>query len=165
MNISWFRKNVIWTLEYKLNNIKSYFYNKKMKKKYPDYENNEYNCGSLKHIWGITSWDDLSGKEASLYTMNDIDITYDRDTKSYSLGIETAYVFKDNEAECRYLRRLLDAFSKFMDEKGYSKEYIPCLFFENTTVSNKAETIVELYANFRMYVEGFCKVSGYTEVE
>ena len=138
---------------------------KKYKRLYSDYIDDEYNNGSLKFIWGIISWDDLNGKDANLHTMNDIDIIYDRDTKLYMLGIETAWVFDGNEeeikkGECRYLRQLLDAFTKFMDDNGYLKDYDTCLYMRRPYLNDSAESIGELYFNFKVFVEGYCKVYG-----
>jgi hypothetical protein len=160
MKINWFKINIIWKLEDKLNNIKTYFYNKKMKKKYPDYDDNEYNCGELKHIWGVKSGDDLSGKNCNIYTMNDIEITYHRDIKKYSLGIETAYMFDENrkQNECKYLKKLLNAFTKYMNDNGLSKDYDICLFMSQPSINLMADSIEELYANFKIYVEGYCKL-------
>lgn len=140
--------------------FKEWLWIRKYKKKYPDYIEDEYNQGDLKHIWGVTSYDDLSGKDANLYTMNDIDITYDRETKKYMLGIETVYMFRDNrkQGECKYLKQLLNAFTKFMDDNNYSKEDDFCLFMSNTSIISTAESIEELYTNFRIFVEGFCKL-------
>jgi hypothetical protein len=140
--------------------IKDYLYVRKYKNLYPDWEDNEYNCGDAKHIWGVKSWDDLSGKDCNFYTMNDIDITYDRKTKQYSLGIETAYMFQDNikKGECKYMRQLLDAFTKFMNDNGYSKEDNCRLFMSNPSIRTSAESIEELYTNFRIFVEGFCRL-------
>lgn len=125
---------------------------------YPDYVDDENNYGSLKHIWGVKSCGDWSGKDCCLYTMNDIDITYDRDEKVYLLGVETAYMFEDKEGECKYLQRLLNAFSEYMDDNNYSKNEEFVLFFSNPELQDKAESIEELYTNFKIFVEGFCKV-------
>ena len=136
---------------------------RKCKKKYPDYEDNEYNYGSLKHIWGVKSWDDLSGSGCNLHTMNDIDITFDRDTGTYSLGVETIYMFNEpsNINECKYLRRLLDAFTKFMDDNALNKESNINLLCRNVGLSTSADSIEDLYTNFRIFVEGYCKICGY----
>ncbi len=99
-------RKLIWKTEHKINNIRSYFYNKHLQKLYPDYKEDEYNCGSLKFIWGIKSWDDLTGKDSNIYTMNDIDITYNRKEKKYYLGIETAYLFKDKKAIPQYPKKI-----------------------------------------------------------
>ena len=161
---------IIDKLENYMNNIKiklyRIYYNiqyslevKKYKRIYPDYIDDEYNNGSLKFIWGITSWDDLTGKDASLFTMNDIDIIYDRDTKLYNLSIETIYMFEGNkdEEECKYLRHLLDKFSKYMDNSKLSKN---CKTYLAMYDCFSAKSIEELYFKFRVFVEGYCKVCG-----
>ena len=37
-------------------------------------EENDYD--DLEFVWGIKSWDDTTSTEATLYTMNDLDIVY-----------------------------------------------------------------------------------------
>ena len=149
-----------WKIKFWLDKIKAHFKNKRLKKKYPDYEDNEYNCGEMKHIWGIKSYDDITGMDCNIYTMNDIDITYHRDARKYSLGVETAYIFETKENECKYLRRLLNAFTKYMDDNNLDKNYDICLFMSKPIISNVAHSIEELYANFKIYVEGYCKFYG-----
>lgn len=159
MNI--FQKLKLWIM-IQYYNIKNHFQIKKYKKLYLDYMDDEYNCGALKFIWGVKAYDDLSNNKANLYTMNDIDIIYDRDSKKYYLGIETAYMFDENrkENECKYLKHLLKMFTKFMDDNGYSKDYDICLFMNNISINMSAESIEELYINFRIYVEGYCNFYG-----
>jgi hypothetical protein len=147
--IKWFFRDKLWDIQH-------YIEVNRCKRLYPDYEDNEYNIGSLKHIWGIQSWNDLSGKDSNLYSMNDIDITYDRKIKRYLLGIETHYMFKKQNEECEYLMELLDAFTIFMDAKGYSKEFRFPLFCGCPTILTSAESIEELYINFKIFVLGYC---------
>ncbi len=151
-------KNLKYWIESKFFNIRHSLEVAYYKRKYPDYEDNYCNIGSLKLIWGIKSWDDLTGADTNLYSMNDIDITYDRKSKLYMLGIETAYMFDDHESECKYLRQLLEAFTSFMSENGYSTDCKFPLFFGNPSITTSAESIEELYTNFRIFVEGYCKV-------
>jgi hypothetical protein len=161
-------KELWWIIEYKIGDIKHYFEIKKYKKLYPDFiKEDEYDSGYLKHIWGVKSWDDLTGKDACLYTMNDIDIIYCRESKLYMLGVETAYMFNDENrkhAECKYLKQLLKAFTKFMNDNNYSKDFDKCLFISNSSLSISAESIEELYMNFKIFVEGYCKVYGYESI-
>ena len=110
----------------------------------------------IKFIWGVKSWDDLTGADANLYTMNDIDLTYDKQNKVYMLGIETAYLFKNHADECDYLRSCLNAFTKYMDDNGLKKNESYMLFMSNPCTSMTAETIEELYTNFKIFVDGFC---------
>lgn len=128
-------------------------YNDEMDKKYGDYtlETDDY-----KFIWGVKSWDDLSGADACMYTMNDIDLTYDKKKKEYMLGIETAYMFKTHAAQCNYLRECLNAFTKYMDDNGLKKDHPYMLFMSNPCTSMTAKTIESLYVNFKIFVDGFC---------
>ena len=128
-------------------------YNEEMNKKYGDYT---LETDELKFIWGVKSWDDLSGSDANLYTMNDIDIIYDKKEKKYMFGIETAYIFKTHISECKYLRDCLNAFTKYMDDNGLNKNEPFGLFMSNPCTSMEAGTIEELYTNFKIFVNGFC---------
>lgn len=128
-------------------------YNKEMNKKYEDcaLENDD-----IKFIWGIKSWDDLSGSKVNLYTMNDIDITYDKKKREYILSIETAYIFENHARECEYLKNCLDAFTKYMNDNGLKKNEPYKLFMSDLCTSMVAKSIEELYVNFQIFVDGFC---------
>ena len=128
-------------------------YNNEMNKKYGDCT---LETDDIKFIWGVKSYDDLSSVDACLYTMNDIDITYDKKKKEYMLGIETEYIFKTQEAGCKYLRDCLRAFTKYMDDNGLNKRKPYMLFMSNLCTSMVADTIEELYTNFKIFVDGFC---------
>ena len=128
-------------------------YAKEMDEKYGDHSLED---DDMKFIWGIKSWDDLSGCGACIYTMNDIDIVYDKKRKEYMLGIETAYCFENHAAECDYLRRCLDAFTKYMDDNGLDKNKSYILFMNSPCTSMVADSIEELYTNFKIFVDGFC---------
>ena len=127
-------------------------YYKEMDEKYGDcsLENDD-----TKFIWGVKSWDDLTGVDACLYSMNDIDVTYDKKNKVYMLGIETAYMFETHSAECEYLKNCLNAFTQYMDINGLKKNEPYMLFMSNPCTSMTAETIEELYTNFKIFVDGF----------
>ena len=112
----------------------------------------------LKFIWGIKSADDFTGHDCNLYTMNDIDITYDKKNKVYYLGIETAYVFKDHQAECDYLKDLLKFFTTYMDENKLNKNEEFMLFMGNPCIGTTSDSIEKLYTDFRIFVEGYCKL-------
>ena len=131
-------------------------YAKEMNEKYGDYT---LETDDLKFIWGIKSWDDLTGEEACLYTMNDIDIIYDKKEKMYMLGIETAYLFKNYNSECKYLKECLKVFTRYMDDNGLNKNEPYMLFMHSPCTSTQAETIEELYTNFKIFVNGFCSLN------
>lgn len=124
-----------------------------MDKKYGNYA---LETDDLKFIWGVKSWDDITSKDACMWTMNDIDITYDKKKKKYMLGIETAYMFKSYVDECDYLRNCLAAFTKYMDDNKLKKDEPYILFMNNPCTSIETDTIEELYTNFKIFVDGFC---------
>ena len=128
-------------------------YTKKLDEKYGDssLETDEY-----KFIWGIKSYDDLSNHDVCLHTMNDIDIIYDKTKKEYMLGVETAYVFENYAAKCEYLKDCLRAFTKYMDDNNLDKNKPYELFMSNACTDMTAETIEDLYTNFKIFVDGFC---------
>ena len=131
-------------------------YQAKMKRLYPDYVDDEYNCGPMKFIWGLRSWDDLSSaKSVNFYTMNDIDIYYDRERKLYCLDFETAYHFDSNEEKCRYLNGLLDRLTEYMLTNQISTEPKYLFDFSNLNMKFEADTIEELYTRFKIVVDGF----------
>ena len=99
-----------------------------------------------------------------MYTMNDIDITYDKKKNKYILGIETAYMFKSHADECDYLQDCLKAFAKYMDDNGLKKNEPYRLFMSNPCTSMTADTIEELYINFKIFVDGFCNQDVNMEV-
>ena len=117
-------------------------YLENMDKKYGNYA---LETDDLKFIWGVKSWDDLTGKDACMYTMNDIDIAYDKKKNEYILGIETAY-----------LRDCLKAFTKYMDDNGLKKNEPYRLFMSNPCTSMTADSIEKLYTSFKIFVDGFC---------
>ena len=139
-----FRAERVWRKEEK--------YNKKMEEKYGDCS---LETDNFKFIWGIKSYDDLSCTDACLYTMNDIDIIYDKKKKEYILGIETAYLFKTYNDECKYLSDCLKAFTKYMDDNGLNKNEPFRLFMNNPCTNMVANSIEELYTNFKIFVNGY----------
>lgn len=154
-------KKFKWWLEDKYEDVTRTFYEQKLKRLYPDYNgDDEYNCGALKFIWGVKSWDDLSSADTCMYTMNDIDICYDRATKKYMLGVETAYWFEDKMAEVEYLDGLLSCFTKYMTDNNLSTEEPYSLWMSKPCTSMEAATIEELYTNFKLFVEGYKALYG-----
>lgn len=115
-------------------------------------------------IWGMISYDDLTGNPPSLYTMNDIDIIRDKSTGRYFLDIETIYEFKKEIGKYLYIKGLLNGLDKFMDDNGYTKRELG--FYETfcgpimlTETQDGFESIEDLYAyhssKFRGYLANF----------
>lgn len=129
-------------------------YEKQLKKKYPDWNYDNW-VGDLEFIWGVKSYTDLTGCDANMHTLNDIEIDYDHNEKRYLLSIETAYLFKDKKVECEYLKGLLKCFEEYMDEKKIEKDHSYNLFFSHPCLSFEADSIPELFTQFRLFVNGF----------
>lgn len=131
----------------------------KLKNTYPDNPDEENN-DDLEFIWGIKSWDDLTSSEANLYTMNDLDIVYDRKRNEYMLGIETVYLFENgNNGEINYLEYLLEKFTEFVRENNFIfPDDIFCLHCIESADPWRANTISELYIRFNVFVQGYKSV-------
>ena len=132
-------------------------YNKEMDEKYGDCT---LETDDIKFIWGVKSFDDLSSSNACLYTMNDIDLTYDKQKREYMLGIETAYMFDSYDDECKYLSDCLKAFTKYMDDNGLNKNEPFRLFMNNPCTNMVANSIEELYTNVKIFCRWILQ-SGY----
>lgn len=130
-------------------------------KKYRDYYLNKNETEDMKHIWGLKSYDDLSGSEACFYTMNDLDITYLKDENKYILDIETIYMFDDEHGKYSYMRYLLDKFTEFMEQNGYAttKEFaLYEVFTDGININTRFDSIEDCYAAFKLLVNGFCSL-------
>lgn len=131
----------------------------KYKRLYPDFkEENEYDCGDYKFIWGVKSSIDMSSAPACLHTMNDIDLIYSRAKKRYILGIETALWFDKKEQEIEYLTLLLDAFTKYMKDNNLPTNEPYRFWMSQPSLLLEGETIPEVYTNFKIFVEGYKSV-------
>lgn len=128
-------------------------YAKEMDKKYG---NHLLEDDDIKFIWGIKSWDDLSSSDACIYTMNDIDIMYDKKKKEYMLSVETEYCFKSYIDECDYLRNCLNAFTRYMNDNELDRNSLYKLSWNKPCTSMVADSIEGLYTNFKIFVDGFC---------
>ena len=153
-NISWHLpiikhiKSLILTLQYK----------KEIKKEEKEYIS-EYETTTMKHIFGVVAYDDLTSNHANLYTMNDLDLTYLKDKKKYILGVETIYMFKNKNGDKEYMKQLLDIFTKWMIDNNY-KINSPCLwevFTYGWNINTEFDTIEDAYAMFKLLVGGYIK--------
>lgn len=118
----------------------------------PSYENEV-----MKFIWGAKSWDDLCDADVCLYTMNDIELDYLKDKKKYLLSLETIFEFEKEEYKLSYLKRCLNAFTKFMVENGYNTEVKPHWWnVFGKGISEYFDSIEECYGMFKMLVNAYC---------
>ena len=115
---------------------------------------------NLEFIWGLKSDDDLTNNEASLYTMNDIDIIYDKKERTYRFGIETIYCFeKGLEGEKEYIQKLFNKFTEWMIQQNYNinrELNIYQVFTEGVNINTHFESIEDSYTTFKYMVKGFC---------
>lgn len=132
---------------------------RRCRKAYPDFiQASEFDCGTYKFIWGVKSPDEQSSVPASLRTLNDIGIVFDRRTRHFILDIETAYWFDESKETIEFLQKLLDYFTSFMDEQGYNKDAPYDFWMSQPSALFEEETIPGLYTSFRIFVEGYTKI-------
>ena len=147
-------------------NIIQYFIDKHEEKiieeYYNDYNEDFTENSSMKFIWGLKSYDDLSSCDANLETMNDIDLIYLKDEKKYVLGVETVYMFNSKEAEKEYFKTLLDKFTKWMEEQGYDTNSTLSpygdmyeIFTRGININTEFDTIENAYRTFKLLVNGY----------
>ena len=147
-------------------NIIQYFIDKHEEKiteeYYNDYNEDFTENSSMKFIWGLKSYDDLSSCDANLETMNDIDLIYLKNEKKYILGVETAYMFNSKEAEKEYFKTLLDKFTKWMEEQGYNTnstlntyDDMYEIFSGYININTHFNTIENAYITFKLLVNEY----------
>ena len=161
--------NILYGVVFKLPIIKQIYdyisdkrYDKQMKieeeifNKYGDCENE-----SIKLIFGIKSYDDLCECGANLYTMNDLDVIYDKESKRYSASVEAIYQWDDKSGIVRYLQSLLSQFTKYMTDNNLDTNYkisFYDMFYGKIAIECEADTIEECYAKFKFMVDGYCRI-------
>lgn len=117
-----------------------------------------------KFIWGLQSSYDISGCEVGHWSMNDIDITYNVKTQKYHLSIETLLHFEDciNSSK-EYVRSLFDSLTYWMRENNYNTDRQLALhnIFTDYLIGFRDgfDSIEELYASFKVLIEGYCDSS------
>lgn len=147
-------------------NIIQYFIDKHEEKiaeeYYDDYNEDFTEDSSMKFIWGLKSYDDLSNYDANLETMNDIDLIYLKDEKKYILSVETIYMFSSKDSEKEYFHTLLDKFTEWMQDKGYNinsslNSYgdVYEIFTSGININTKFNTIEDAYRTFKLLVNGY----------
>lgn len=147
-------------------NIIQYFIDKHEEKiteeYYNDYNEDFTENSSMKFIWGLKDYDDLSGCDTNLETMNDIDLIYLKDEKKYILSVETVYMFSSKEKEKEYFKALLDKFTEWMEEQGYNTNSTlnPYgdryeIFTRGININTEFDTIEDAYRTFKLLVNGY----------
>lgn len=161
--------NILYGVVFKLPIIKQIYnylsdkrFDKQMKEenevfdKYGDCENE-----SIKLIFGVKSYDDLCKCGANLYTMNDLDVIYDKNSRTYSVSIESIYHWDDKKGILTYLKNLLSQFTQYMIDNRLDTNYkisFYDMFYSKICIDCVADTIEECYAKFKFMVDGYCNI-------
>ena len=118
---------------------------------------------SIKLIFGILSGDEFCREDgATLYSMNDLDVIYDKQTKKYSVSVEAIYQFDSIEGQVRYLNQLLYEFTNYMTDNKLDTNYqisFYDIFYGHIRIDCVGESIEECYARFKVIVEGFNRMN------
>lgn len=134
--------------------LKSLWNKHQYSKEYEKYED------TYKFIWGVRSSSDISDREADLRTANNIDIIYNKESKMYSISIETWYEFEnDHNREASYIQNLFDKLTEWMNINGYNTNReldIYDVFTRGININSEFESLEELYTTFKWLVKGFC---------
>lgn len=132
-----------------------------------DINNGDCENESIRLIFGIKSYDDLSGRDANLYTMNDLDVIYDKETKKYSASVEAIYQWDNEEDISTYLQSLLSKFTQYMIDNNLDTNYkisFYDIFYGNIGINCVADSIEECYSKFKFMVDGYCRMWNGREV-
>jgi hypothetical protein len=145
---------------------------KRCKKMYEDWKDDEFNCGANKFIFGVMSsvnnMLETPQDTPSFYTLNDLQVYYNRDNKKYLLDIEIGFESTIGDSDIKYLTNLLKAFKSFIleyfnyeDEKSIllntnknTYKYIGN-FNDDYWCSND---LLSLYNKLYIFVEGYKKL-------
>ena len=108
-------------------------------------------------IWGIKSSDDNIGSEiATKETLNDMAITYNKETNTYELSVEQIYKFDTLDSEINYYIGLLECFTKYIESIGFKTDDIPKLDYDinqnGIDFDCTSVTILGLYSLFESKV-------------
>lgn len=105
-------------------------------------------------IWGVNS--EGTNLKCDQWSLNDIELVRWKGTGEYSIGVETVYGFEYPNQRVVYLKRLLRAFTVWMQEQGYCTDLQPTLHNVFNRATNRFKTIEEAYIDFKVRVSGYC---------
>ena len=93
-------------------------------------------------------------------TTGDFAVEYDKKHKMYYLGIETGFCFEDHAGWIKWLEECLGMFTQYMVDHNLNVNKEFDLFFCQPKIMMKAETLEELYTNFRFFIAGYKSLYG-----
>lgn len=100
-------------------------------------------------LWSVTSNGNI-----------DIQLVYNKKTKKYKLDVNSVYMFENRLSEVEYFLKLLDYFTKFMEENNYDMDDPYYSFAWAPTITTESSEISELYTMFKVFVKGYEAVYG-----
>lgn len=121
----------------------------------------------IKLIFGIKSWDCLNSCDVNLYTMNDLDIIYDKNSKKYLVSIESCYQWDNKDDTIIYLQSLLLEFTQYMNDNQLNTNYqisFYNIFNGSIGLDCTSDSIEECYSKFKFMVDGYCRMLKGKEV-
>ena len=138
---------------------------KRCAKMYKDWIDNEYNCGPLKFVFAVVAEANSVFTRLNLppsfNTLNNLTISYNRDTQKYILDIDPAGMDMQKDSLI-YLHELLDAFKSFLAEDlDYDLSPFACLdpfAYLKDLDYFVANTLGELYYRFYIFIAGYEKL-------
>jgi hypothetical protein len=112
-------------------------------------------------VFGIVAQDNMSDStEANLYTLNDLELVYNKKDNTYHLSIETIYKFlQGKKGEILYLKRLLKQFEDWMKSNNYNINYdieLYEMFTKGKNLTCDFVSVEEAFAYFKILVNGYC---------
>lgn len=132
-------------------------YCEKMEKKYGDYSIENDNVKFIFGVLGVC----LPGtsNKPNLFTMNDLDICYDKKEGTYGLDIELLIGFETPDGHRNHLNYLLEKLTEFMKSEGYDTDNCKYgwqdFFYPDDMFSGlSGKTLEEVYWKFKMMVLG-----------
>lgn len=136
---------------------------KKYKKMYDDWEDNEFNCGPMKFIWGLKSQSDCSNESPSFSTLNDIELYYNRSSGKYVLDIQGIIGERTKASVKEYLKSLFSAFEKYirknndtvLSDKDATKPFGDYMSGDYISIDFIADDVLTLYYQFKILVKGY----------
>lgn len=122
------------------------------KKLYPDWKDDEYNCGPLKYVWGVKTNKDSATNFNELTYM---DIYYNRDTRKYLLSLDTTYEEMTTEQTIQHLNMLCSKFQEYSRENfDVSINPFKLSYYASGDIFQDS-SLTELYYKFKIFVKGF----------
>ena len=132
---------------------------KRCAKLYSDWKDDEFNCSSNKFIFGVMSENGFCDVVPSFYTLNDLQVYYNRDTEKYLLDIDCNLLCLNSDSYIKRLNTLLKRFKCFMIDT-FGEEILN----NNLSIETSADFVndywstddlLTLYRRFYIFVSGY----------